>query len=246
MKIKKLEIESKILKRKVYQIEIISSNGFLAENEANLISKYNPYYIQCQIDASDLGKIHALEEAGFRFAEFRFKKLLDNNSFHRINDLTFFPYILKFIVDESEFRKAKTLVKESKSDDRFSSDPKIPKKISQQRLQAYLKKSFENFPEEFICGLYNKNTNELLAIKTGKINNQQEVTFAHTALNQKIDVEKFTYMIDALLISHFMEKGLEFFYTITSGFNLMEMDLHISDLKYKITSATVIVRKIYS
>ena len=245
MKVKKLEIESKILGQNVCHVEEISDGKAFIKEEASIVSKFKPYYIQCSIDSSDLKTIHAMEEDGFRFVEFRFKKLLDINTFRKIDALAFYPYGIKLIADEADFRKAKLLVKESSPDDRFSRDPVIPKELSKKRLQYYLKKSLDNSPDEFICGLFNKNTNELLAIKTGEIKNSDEVTFFHTYLEKNLDKEKYTYMIDALLISQFIEKGIQFFYAISSGLNLMEMDLHISDLKYKIVSASVILRKIY-
>ena len=246
MKIKKLEIESKILGREVYQlVETIDGKDFLSE-EPSIISNNEPFYIQCLIDASELETIHSMEDAGFRFAEFRFKKLLDINSFQNVGELAFYPYLIKSIRDEKDYKKALLLINNSKPDDRFSRDPVIPEELSQKRLKVYLKKSFDNYPNEFIYGLFNKNTNELLAIKTGEIKNKDNIAFSQTALKRNLDKEKFTYMIDALLISQFKEKGFRIFNTVTSGFNMMEMDLHISGLKYKIVSTSVILRKIYN
>lgn len=244
MKIKKLDIDSKVLGRKAYQIEEIEDGKAFLEEEPSLILKYNPFYIQFLADASDLSTIHSMEDVGFRFAEFRFKKLLDIHSFHTISESAFYPYIIQPVMEDAEYQKAQHLVKESRPDDRFSLDPLIPEELSQNRLQYYLQKSFDNYPKEFIYGLFNKTTNELLAVKSGR-QSKEEITFFHTALKKDVDREKYTYMLDALLISQFIKEGVHLFYSISSGFNLMEMDLHLTDLKYKMVSATVILRKIY-
>ena len=92
---------------------------------------------------------------------------------------------------------------------------------------------------------YNKNTDELLVIKTGELNQDNEVFFYHTALQKGLDLKKHTYMLDSLIISQLINEGVTIFYAVTSGFNMMEMDL-ISELKYKLISTSVILRKVYS
>ncbi|MCF8380686.1 MAG: hypothetical protein K9H49_14005 [Bacteroidales bacterium] len=246
MNIKKLEIESTILGKNIYKLEEITAKNSFKKEESSIIKKYSPFYIQCTIDAGELDSIHKMEDAGFRFVEFRYKKTLDINTFHSISEFAFYPNIIKLIADKEDYEKAELLLKNSIADDRFSRDPIIPAELSQNRLQAYLKKSYDNYPDEFIYGLFNKNTGELLAIKTGEIKSKIEATFSQTALKEDLDIEKLTYMIDALIISKLKEAGTTIFSTVTSGFNMMEMDLHISGLKYKIVSTSVILRKIYN
>lgn len=245
MRIKEIEIESKILGKNIYQIEDIDdSKSFLLE-EPSIISKMQPFYIQCEIDVKKLDTIHAMEDAGFRFAEFRIKKELDLNSYHDVGEHSYYPYFIKSIRDEDGFRAAKEIVISNNSDDRFSTDPFIPKELSRKRLLAYLKKSFDNTESEFVYGLFNKNTNELLAIKTIMLKNKNEVLFMHTAVSKEHNIKKFTFMLDSLIISKFIERGVQLFYNLSSGLNIMEMDLHLSGLKYKIVSTSVMLRKIY-
>ena len=113
------------------------------------------------------------------------------------------------------------------------------------RLQWYLKKSYDNKENEFIWGLFNKNSGELLGFKTIALSNKKQVIIQQTAIRQELDIQKFTFMLDALVISHYTDQGISYFYSVTSGFNLMEVDLHVSDLKYKNISSSVILRKIY-
>lgn len=245
MKIKKLDIESEILGKAVIRLDEINNSQEFLSAESELRSAHNPFYVQCQVEASDLEKIHAMEEAGFRFAEFRLRKQLDIHSFHTVNELSYFPYVIKSIRDEENFAKAQQILEQSQQDDRFSRDPLIKADISMKRLQWYLEKSYKNRENEFIWGLFNKNSGELLGFKTIAYNEKKQVIFQQTAMNKDLDLQKFTFMLDALVISHYVEKGISYFYSVTSGFNLMEVDLHVSDLKYKNISSSVILRKIY-
>lgn len=246
MRITKLDIESNILGREVYQVEEIEDGSSFTAEEATIISKYHPYYIQCMLDAGDLETIHAMEDAGFRFVEFRLKKMLDVNSFQSISEYSYYPYYVKRFRDEQNFRKAQQILKSSSPDDRFTRDPIIADDLSQNRLQGYLQKSYDNSSSEFLYGLFNKNTEELLGFKTIEIKNGDQVIFCQTAIKEELDTKKFTHMLDSMVISQLLESGILSFYAITSGLNLMEMDLHLSVLKYKNVSSSVILRKVYS
>ena len=234
-----------IIGKGIFQLQEFEDAESFIRQEKQIILKFNPYYLQCVINAHELKKIHEMEDAGFRFVEIRYKKQLDIYAFHKISELAFFPYIIELIQDKETFAEALELVKKGQSDDRFSLDPLINSKLSKKRLTSYIRKSYNNYPVEFIWSLFNKNTNEILAIKSGEILQNDEIFFYHTAIKEGLDIEKYTYMIDSLIISNYIKRGFNIFYSVTSGFNRMEMDLSISSLKYKLVSASVILRKIY-
>lgn len=245
MEIKKLDIESEILGRAVIRLNDIRNSEEYVSAEPGIIKEHRPFYVQCQFDAADLEKIHAMEEIGFRYVEFRLRKQLDINAFRSVNELAYFPYVIKSIRDEENLKIAQEILQQSQQDDRFSRDPMITADISMKRLQYYLNKSYENRENEFIWGLFNKNSGELLGFKTIEMNNKKQVIFQQTAIRKELDLQKFTFMLDALVISHYVDLGINYFFSVTSGFNLMEVDLHVADLKYKNNSAAVILRKIY-
>jgi hypothetical protein len=245
MKITKLEIESGILGKEVCQVEEMKDGETFLQEEPTIISKYTPYYIQCQLDAEDLSTIHSMEDAGFRFVEFRLKKMLDIHSFHSVSEYAYYPYYVKTFRDEKNFKIAQQLLAGSTPDDRFTRDPYIADDLARKRLQGYLKKSFDHPDSEFLYGLFNKNREGLLGFKTIEIKNREQVLFCQTALQEELDQQKFTHMLDSLIISQLYEEGYRSFYAVTSGLNLMEMNLHMSVFKYKNVSATVILRKVY-
>ena len=63
---KLLEVESRLFNRNIIQLGSETDAGEYAQNERNLIMDKTPYYIQHQLDTSDLTGIHAFADLGFR------------------------------------------------------------------------------------------------------------------------------------------------------------------------------------
>ena len=68
---KLLEVESRLFSRNIIQLAAETDPAEYAQHESKLITEKAPYYIQHQLDAGDLTGIHAFEDMGFRFVEFR-------------------------------------------------------------------------------------------------------------------------------------------------------------------------------
>jgi len=102
---------------------------FIQQKES-IIKEYNPYYLQCSVESSDIQLIHTLENEGFRFIEFRVIKVMSAHDFIAVGTNTFYPYQLHAITNDSQITKIEKLLVESYSDDRFSGDPLIKKNIS--------------------------------------------------------------------------------------------------------------------
>ena len=63
---KLLEVESRLFNRNIIQLASETNAGEYAQNEQKLIEDESPYYIQHQLDSSDLTGIHAFADLGFR------------------------------------------------------------------------------------------------------------------------------------------------------------------------------------
>ena len=53
------------------------------------------------------------------------------------------------------------------SDDRFTRDPLISNDIARKRLELYITKSLSSYPWQFVYGLFNSQTEELIGFRTG-------------------------------------------------------------------------------
>lgn len=245
MELTKLEIESDLFKRNVFQLEDIIEGNEFTLLEKSIIKAYNPYYLQCIAESSDIKLIHSLEDAGFRFIEFRVIKTLEAHDFANVGYNAFYPYQLHLITEKSSLAKAEQLLFDKYSDDRFAKDPLIKNNISKARIVSYLHKSFSNQSNEFIYGLINYNTGELVAFKSGEIISKNEALFYLTGAVKNSEHSKYCNILETLLISALLAKGVIRIHAITSGFNVPELNLSTHDLNYKIKSTKVILRKLY-
>jgi hypothetical protein len=53
------------------------------------------------------------------------------------------------------------------SDDRFTRDPLISNELAKKRLDLYITKSLSSYPRQFVYGLFNSQTEELIGFRTG-------------------------------------------------------------------------------
>lgn len=246
MIIKKLHIESRLFSSNVLQIEEISSCFEFIESELSIISVYNPFCVQCALGSEQISLIQSMEDAGFRFIEFRIIKTLNLNNFEQINSSAFYPYQLKRIVNKEQKRKSEAMLQSSLSDDRFSSDPLISPELAKQRQFAYLQKSFNNPKKEFVYGLYNQNTNEILALRSGAYLNEQEAIFYLVASQPLGDGIRFRYMLEYQLIMELIKKGIVVLHAISSGQNTSELNYTLHGFDYKVKKTLVMLRKMYT
>jgi len=245
MNLSKLQIESDLLSRNAYQLINLTDYKEFKKKEEKLVLRYKPYYLQCSIPSSKLQLIHCLEENGFRFVEFRLRKTLNLNNYEHINSMAYYPYKLIVIQEDSQKKCAEKILLSNYSDDRFSNDPLVKSNIAKKRLLDYLNKSFLNYPREFIYGLVDHNSNRLISFMTGENINQKEVVFYLTYVDINFDKEKFFQIIETLVISELHRMGIIFIKSITSGFNVSELNTSINKLNFVVDETFIILRKIY-
>jgi hypothetical protein len=53
------------------------------------------------------------------------------------------------------------------SDDKFTRDPLISNELAKKRLDLYITKSLSSYPRQFVYGLFNSQTEELIGFRTG-------------------------------------------------------------------------------
>ena len=242
MKISKLEIESKMLIGNVLQIDDADPKTDFADFEKNMIKDFDPVYAYCKINAKDITSLHKFEEIGFRFSEFRLNTSLcvEDTDF---STYSFFPYQIELLSEEEYQVKATKILISSFADDRFSIDPLIGVKFSKERIKANLQKSFKSYPREFVLGLVNSNTKELVAFRTGSCS-RNEVFYYQYGVSPKYNFNQFASMLEIGVIAFFKEKGLRIINAVTTGFNTDELSRLLAN-NFKIDSSIILLRKVY-
>lgn len=244
LKYEVLLLESAILHRKCISIIEYSSVMDIIANEIFLVNKFDPYYVSCKIQSSDLSSIHTLEQVGYRFSEFRVQMLLHTSDTDETGSVIY-PFKAEFTADKANLRQARKILLAQSDDDRFSSDPLIGNEFAKKRVVRNLEKSFRRFPNEFVVGLFHIQTDELLAFRTGAFLSQSEVHYYQYGVAQGRETDHTADLLESLSIALLRQHGVSIIHAITTGYNITELNRLTRNHGFKMIGSTVIMRKIF-
>ena len=244
MNYKILNIESQLFGRNIIQLAFDTNATEYEMQESNIISSKNPYYIQHQLNANDLTGIHAFESFGFRFIEFRIfrylqvvKQAINNN---------YFPFGCELVGDSTANKKMLLkIVAQHNSDDRFTCDPLISDELAQKRLQLYISKSLTSFPRQFVYGLYNKQSNELIGFRTGIFVCPGIVRYFYYFMKKDYNLPNYVLMLESGVIEALVKQKVNIIEAVTSGTNIQEMNNSSLLQKFMVDKTMVLLRKIF-
>ena len=243
MQINILKTESKLMGRNMLRIKDWESADELLAGEKNLREKYDPAYIYLEVDATDLSSIHKFETGGYSFSEFRIRCQLLTSDLDATTR-SFFPFVATLIGEEDDFIKATAILMASRHDDRFSRDPLIGYQFSTDRLQKNLKKSFTTFPKEFLLGVFNSNTGELVAFRSGAFMSDVEAHYYQYGIHTGFDHDHMSSMLEVFTIDFLKQRGIRIINAVSTGYNTTELNRLLMN-GFKITSSTLLMRKVF-
>jgi len=134
--------------------------------EAELIEKFNPFIITAFISHHNIQSIATFTSCGYEFIESRLlveREMDDANVSYNL-----FPYEFIEVTEKNQLNKISELFVHFRFDDRFSIDPKIDKKLGQQRNFFFLEQSLKR-KDEYIYMLQNSITHEISGFRSFKI-----------------------------------------------------------------------------
>jgi hypothetical protein len=243
MKLQKLTLESKLYGNDMYKIIDWASIDDIIEVEKNLINQTNLTYLYCEIDSTDLQTIHAVENFGYHFSEFRVI------SSFKLNDLdigksSLYPYYAELITDNKNYTRAKKMLSDMNADDRFSKDPALGQNFSLTRRINNLNKSFKHWPKEFLVGIFNQQSDDLIAFRSGALLSKKEAYFYQYGVNNDKNHDHTCEILDSLTLIFLKELNIEFVHAVSTGFNTEELNRLINLFNFKVVSSKVLMRKI--
>ncbi len=245
MKSTLLKTESKLLGKNVIKLSAWKSLREIIESETKLITDFDPCYVYCEVDATELISIHALEQAGYQFSEFRIKSTL-NTSESEYSTRAFYPFLAEIINEKTILEEAIKTLNQNPCDDRFSNDPFIPSDFTAKRNVHNLKKSFRSWPKEFLLGIFNSHTEELIAFRSGAILNKTEAQLFQYGIANTSDFHHTADMLEAFTIQHLKEQGIQYIHAVSTGFNIPELNRLTQNHGFKMVSSQVILRKVFN
>lgn len=237
-----LPLESSLLSLPVVRITAHDNND-LKSIKNYLSSELHSGYFYVEIPSSNLSVVHLFEDFGFRFSEFRIHLTLELDLYDDYSR-AFYPYVADFVSDDEYLENALDILSQTLPDDRFSNDPQIPPYFSLERNKAHLLKSFQNYPNEWIIGVYHQQTSELVGFWSMGINSQESAFLYQFGVRKVEDPIFLTHCTDALSFSFLKHQGIKRVQSISTGFNIAEINRFIIGAGFKVTNSNVIMRKI--
>lgn len=244
MKIITRETESALLNGPVLMLEDWKSAEEILQEERDILNKFQPRYIYCAVVATDLATIQQLEDHGYRFSEFRIQSRLFTAETD-ISTRSFYPYQAELITDPDDLERAVDILLSTRHDDRFSNDPTLGADFSTRRIEANLRKSFHNWPNEFLLGLYNTLRGELVGFRSGAFLSKTEAHYYQYGIKPGLDFEHTAGMLEAFTIEFLASRGTEIINVVSTGFNTPELNRLLKNYDFRITSTQVLMRKVF-
>ncbi len=235
-----LRTEKKLLGYDVIKLE----NWKTPAEVASFAPAASPAYVHCEINATDLAGIHQLEQAGYQFSEFRIKSILRTTD-NAYSTNAFYPFTAEIITEKSILDQAITILNQNNCDDRFSNDPFIEKDFTPKRNSHNLKKSFRSWPKEFLLGIFNSQTLELVAFRSGAIFNKTEAQLFQYGIASVTEFNHTADMLEAFTIQYLKEQGIQHIHAVSTGFNIPELNRLTQNHGFTMVSSHVLLRKVF-
>ena len=245
MKVIRREPESSIFGGTVIQVEDWQNAEEFLYSEENIIETYNPLYVYSSVESVKIHEIHALEKAGYCFVEFRIYCQLNLSEIH-LSTKSFYPYTASIIGDKSTIKSAEALLLDEYSDDRYSNDPGIGKSFAKKRVVENLYKSYRSHPKEFVLGVFNSQTGKLVAFRTGELIEKNEALYYQYGVDKTIAHDTMAGMLEAFTIEYLKDRNVQIIHSVSTGFNIHELNRLIRDYSYQIVSTKILVRKMFN
>jgi hypothetical protein len=245
MKYKILEVESNLIHRNIILLDAATTARDFSRDEQEMVKACNPFYVQHQLVSGDLEEIQEFEELGFRYIEFRISRYLKLNE-QPLNTRHFYPFRCELVGDSEENRKAIIDIAANHiSDDRFTRDPRISGELARKRLELYILKSLNSFPRQFVYGLINQQTSELLGFRTGIFAEPGLVKYFYYFMKPEYNDPKYISMLETGVIEELAKRKITRIEAVTSGFNVQEMNDTTLLQGFKVEKTMILLRKIF-
>ena len=245
MNYKLLEVESRLFNRNIIQLGASIQAGDYAQMEGKLLKDKNPYYIQHQLDAGDLTGIHAFEDLGFRFIEFRIFRHLEHID-PSVNSRYSFPFVCELVGNNPANKKAiLAIAAQHSSDDRFTRDPLISNDLAKKRLELYITKSLCSYPKQFVYGLFNQQSKELIGFRTGIFSEPGLVKYFYYFMQKQYNDPKYIAMLETGIIEDLLKRKVNRIEAVSSGLNVQEMNDSSLLQGFVVDRTMVLLRKIF-
>jgi hypothetical protein len=162
-----------------------------------------------------------------------------------VSTKSFYPFKASIIGDKLAIKSAESLLLSGHSDDRYSNDPCIGKSLAKMRVVENLYKSYRLHPKEFVLGVFNSQTGKLVAFRTGELIEKNEALYYQYGVDKTIKHDTMAGILEAFTIEYLKGRDVQIIHSVSTGYNIHELNRLIRDYEYQIVSTKVLVRKMF-
>jgi hypothetical protein len=131
------------------------------------------------------------------------------------------------------------------SDDRFTRDPLISNELAKKRLELYITKSLASYPKQFVYGLFNQQTSELIGFRTGIVAEPGLAKYFYYFMQKEYNDPKYISMLETGVIEDLLKRKITRIEAVTSGLNVQEMNDSSLLQGFEVDKTMVLLRKIF-
>ena len=131
------------------------------------------------------------------------------------------------------------------SDDRFTRDPLISNDLAKKRLELYITKSLNSHPKQFVYGLYNQQTDELIGFRTGIFAEPGLVKYFYYFMQKEYNDAKYISMLETGVLEALVARKVNRIEAVSSGLNVPEMNDSSLMQGFVVEKTMVLMRKIF-
>jgi hypothetical protein len=242
IKVKINSNDTKAFGKTVLELDNFDPKEDFGAFEQKYIEKYDPFYVYTKISSELIAHIHALEAAGFRYADFQYEVKLHIE--HKINTTSFYPYNFEEVLEKEDLDKILEIVDHQKIDNRFTADPVMNPLLVKERTRGFILKSFKN-KDEALFKLFNSSSGEIVAYKTHKVIDRSTAQVFMDGVDLRFGQENFDEINDIFHFNVLYDLGLKNVITYKSGKSHRDLNTGIHGSNYEIMDSLVVLRKVY-
>ena len=241
MDVKVLLIDSEIAGGNILELSEFDPAADFRRFEAEQILPVHPRLVVAKVPAENVAAVRALEDAGFRFAEFQIMMVYRLR--HRY-DTSHYPYHWESVTDPATLDQVLKMAASIFTHDRFTTDPMLGETLSARRYQAYIRNSFAD-PEERVYVMRHDATGQIVSFGTFRYLGPQEIRLLIGGVAAEFRGTGLGTIHDYVGLNTYYDLGIRTIRTAVSGINIPIINLEIAHLGFKVASTRVVLHKAY-
>jgi len=226
-------IDSAILGRAVFEVRDLEPGDDLAA-----LAPAGPALAIAKVAAGDIAGIRALEDAGFRFAEFQLELI------HRLKarpEVGNWPYRWAPALD-GDLEEVLALAASIFTHDRYSTDPELGPALSGSRYQAYVHRSFAT-EGEHVYAMRSADGGAILSFATFRWDGGREARLLVGGVAEAMKGTGLGVIHDQLGLATYWDLGIRTLHTAVSGHNTPILNLEVAYLGFKAVRSWLVLHR---